>query len=512
MMFSEAHATRAVKFFEQALVHCDGEWAGKPFLLMPWQRDLVSRLFGTLRDDGTRQYRTCYVEIPRKNGKSETAAGLALYLLFADKEMGAQIYGAAGDRDQASIVFRVAAEMVRRSPILSKEAKVIDSTKRIVVMKTASFYRAIPADASGSHGFNASGVVVDEVHVQPNRDLIDVLNTSTGARRQPLTFYITTAGYDKHSICWELHDYATKVRDGVIQDETFLPVLYNVAETDDWRSPDVWAKANPSLGTTLKPDYLAGECKRASEVPAYENTFRRLHLNQWTAQDTRWLPLTAWDECEGDMPDLEGRMCYGGIDLSSTTDLSAFALLFPLDEGGYAVKVWTWVPEDNIERRERRDRVPYGLWAKQGHIEMTPGNVIDYDFIRAKINDLRVQYDVREIAYDPWNATQLVTQLSGDGVEMFPLRQGFASLTGPTKELEKAVLGRLIKHDGNPVLRWAVDNVTVETDPAGNLKPSKSKSRERIDPVVAVINAIDRATRHEDGGSVYEEMGLSSVG
>lgn len=516
-MYSEWHANQARRFIERVLVHCDGEWANKPFILLPWQSDMVSRLFGTINEDGSRQYRTCYCEIPRKNGKSETAAAIALFLLFADEEPGAQVYGAAGDRDQASIVFRVAAEMVRRAPVLAKRAQVVDSVKRIAVPATASFYRAIPADAAGSHGFNASGVVVDEVHVQPNRDLIDVLNTSTGARRQPLSFYITTAGYDKQSICWELHDYACKVRDRVIDDPSFLPVLYAAGEQDDWKAEATWRAANPSLGQTVKLEYLERECKRAQEVPAYENTFRRLHLNQWTAQETRWLPVDKWDACKGeiDWEQYRGRRCYAGLDLSSTTDLSAFALLFPEEDGSCVVRAWHWMPEEAMAERERRDRVPYSLWARQGWITPTPGNVVDYDYIEAQLADLAEQYEIAECGYDPWNAMQLVLWLQDKGMEMVPVRQGFASLSAPTKELEKLVLGRRLRHDGNPLLRWEVDCVTVASDPAGNVKPVKPeriKSAGRIDGVAALVDAIFATIRHGgDTGSVYEQHGLTEL-
>lgn len=510
-VFSEERADDAQRFFERVLVHCDGEWAGQPFTLLPWQRDdLIRPLFGTLLDDSeTRQYRTCYVEVPRKNGKSQIAAGIALYLLFADGEPGAQIYGAAGDRDQATIVYRVASEMVRRSSILAGRAKVLDSTKRIIAPGSASFYRAIPADAAGSHGFNAHGVIVDEVHVQPNRDLIDVLNTSTGARRQPLTFYITTAGYDVHSICYELHDYALKVKAGVIDDPTFLPVVYSANESDDWTDPAVWRKANPSLGETVKEEYIARECKRAQETPAYENTFRRLHLNQWVRQETRWLPLAAWDACgaDVDIEALAGRPCYGGLDLSSTTDISALVLAFPGEDGVIDLLSWYWIPGENIEEREKRDKVPYGVWARQGLVCPTEGNVIDYAYIRQTVNNLAATFNIREIAYDPWNATQLSLNLVDDGIEMIPMRQGYASMSAPTKELLNLVLAQKIRHGGHPVLRFMADSCVVTMDPAGNIKPDKAKSTARIDGIVATIMAVDRCTRNQ-GGSVYEDRGL----
>ena len=531
MTWNRQAAIRALSFFEARLVHCDGEWADKPFVLLPWQRGFISELFGTLNDDGTRQYRTCYVEVPRKNGKSELGAGVALYLLTEDDEPGAQVYGAAGDKDQASIVYRVASEMVKRSPYLSGKCKIIDSTKRIIVPSTASFYRAIPADAATSHGFNASGTVVDEVHVQPNRKLIDVLTSSMGARRQPLTFYITTAGYDRHSICWELHDYAGKVKSGVIDDPTFLPVLYGAGEEDAWDDPEIWKKVNPSLGVTPKLSFLEQECRRARETPAFENTFRRLYLNQWTKQETRWLRLGAWDACSEklDVELLEGRGCYAGLDLASTTDIAALVLVFPReeqvgeveDDDGitqsitrtvYDVLPFFWVPGDSILERSQRDRVPYDQWVKQGFIQATEGNVIDYKAIAAKLDDLAQTYFIHEIGFDRWGATQLTQDLQDGGLEVAPIGQGFASMSAPTKELLNLVLGKRIVHGGNPVLRWMADNMVVSTDPAGNIKPNKAKSTEKIDGMVALIMAIERVSRApKPKRSVYEDHGLETA-
>lgn len=527
MTFDEGRASRAVNFFERILRHCDGEWAAKPFTLMPWQRDLVRTLFGTLRDDGTRQYRTCYVEVPRKNGKSSLAAGIALYLLIADGEMGAQVYGAAADRDQASIVFRTAAQMVRQSPLLASKCRVIDSTKRIVVETTGSFYRAIPSDAAGSHGFNAHAVVVDELHNQPNRDLVDVLTSSMGARRQPLSFFITTAGYNRNSVCWEWHDYAAKVHSGVIDDPSFLPVLYGAGDDDAWDDPEVWKKANPSLGVTPKLSFLEQECHRAKEVPASQNAFRRLYLNQWTRQDVRWLPLASWDACAEpvDAEALRGHDCYAGLDLASTTDIAALVLVFPrveeeakgeTTEGesqsigrvAFDVLPYFWVPKDTMAARSRIDRVTYDLWAEQGYIQATEGNVIDYRAIMATLDELAQAYNIREIGFDRWGATQLIQDMQEGGLEVVPIGQGFASMSAPTKELLNVVLGRRLRHGAHPVLRWMADNMVVSTDPAGNIKPNKAKSSEKIDGMVALIMGLDRATRHEHGGSVYESRGV----
>ncbi len=342
----------------------------------------------------------------------------------------------------------------------------------------------------------AHGIIIDELHAQPNRELVDVLTTSTAARRQPLIVYITTADFDRDSICNEKYDYACKVRDGVIDDPAFLPVIYEASSDADWTDPQVWAAANPNLGVSVSQEYLERECQRAQETPTYENTFKRLHLNMKTQQDVRWLSLEQWDACGGveiDPNALEGKECFAGLDLSTTTDVSALVLLFKEDDGEVALLPRFWVPADNARKRERRDRVPYQTWARQGFIEMTEGNVVDYDVIRRRINELGERFKIREIAIDRWNATQLAVQLQGDGFEVVTFGQGFRDMSGPTKELEKLVISGKLRHGRHPVLRWMASNVSVETDAAGNLKPSKKKSTERIDGIVASIMALGRA-------------------
>jgi phage terminase large subunit-like protein len=499
------NSDRVIGFISK-LRQTKGRWAGQPFQLLDWQvNDVVRPVFDTLRSDGRRRYRTAYIEVPRKNGKSTLVATLALYLLAFDGEYGGEVYSAASDKDQAALTFDMARDIVLQTPGLSGKLKVLDSRKRIVHTKTGSFYRAIPADAAGSHGFNASAVIVDELHVQPNRDLLDVLMTSTGARSQPLLLMITTAGFDRNSICYEYHDYALKVRSGVIDDPSFLGVIYSADEQDDWKSPATWRKANPSLGATITEEFLASECRRAQELPAYENTFKRLYLNIWTSQETRWIPLDKWDACSGALPELDGRACYAGLDLASTTDLAALVLVFPSDDDPpiYDVLPFFFVPADNVQERVRRDRVPYDVWTRQGHVIATEGNVIDYKFILAKLDELAQVYDIRELAYDRWGATKLIQDIQEQGLEVVPFGQGFASMSPPTKELLNLVLSQRIRHGANPVLRWMADNVMVRTDPAGNLKPDKSKSKEKIDGVVATIMALDRAIRNE-GTSIYD--------
>lgn len=498
----------AVKFIN-LLKHTKGEWAGKTFHLQDWQESIVRQLFGTLNPDGTRQYRTCYIELPRKNGKSTLAAGIALYLLFGDGEIGAQVYSAANDRNQASLVFNDAAAMVRQSNGLLKRAKVIDSQKRIVYHDANSFYCAISAEAYSKFGYDSHGVIYDELHAAPNRDLWDVLTTSFGARRQPLLLCITTAGYDKNSICYEQHDYACKVRDGIIDDPTFLPVIYSAPEDADWTDEKVWHECNPALGTFRSIDEMRTLCKKAQETPALEMVFRRLYLNQWTGSVERWLPMDKWDLCSGDLPDLKGKPCYAGLDLSATTDLTALNLIFH-DGDTYFTIPRFWIPGDRARDKERLDRVPYSTWARQGYIKLTEGNVIDYAYVREELRQLREQYDIREIAFDRWGATKLVQDLQEDGFTMVPFGQGFASMSAPTKELMNIVLSQKLRHGGHPVLRWNADSMTVAQDPAGNLKPDKAKATQRIDGIVALIMALDRATRHENDvkRSVYEDRGV----
>lgn len=508
-------ASARVLKFVQTLRQSKGEWAGKPLILLPWQFDIVEQLYGTLRADGNRQYRTAFIEVPRKNGKSSLCAALALYHLIADGESGAEVYLAAVDRDQASIVFGIAADMVRQHPALRKRLQVIPSTRRIIDAVSSSVLRVIASDAGGSHGFNASCIIGDEVHAWPNRELWDVLSTSTGARRQPLMIGITTAGWERDSLGGQLHDYAERVRDGVVDDPSFLPVLYGAAASDAWDDPAVWRKANPSLGHTVSEEYLAGECARAKAVPAYESAFRRLHLCQWVNQETRWLPLEDWDGCAGALSvaeiedQMNGRQCWGGLDLSATTDLTALVLVFPGDDGIFSVLSRFFLPEANVKARIERDRVPYDAWARAGYLVLTPGTVVDYAYVRAEVARLRDRYDVRGIAYDRWAATQLVQELTADGVEMAPVAQGMAAMASPTRELLGLVLGRKVRHGAHPVLRWQADNVVVITDAQGNIRPAKHKARARIDGIVALIMGIDRAQRENmNGQSVYEERGI----
>ncbi len=515
--FDERAARMAVAFFERCLHHSTGKRAGEPFKLLAWEKQVVQDIFGWKRPNGTRRYRTVYIEVPRKNGKTSFCAGIALYLLFADGEPGAQIYSAAADRMQASLVFKEASAMVRSSLTLMAEKPAI-YRHSISVESTGSFYRVISADAAHQQGFNSHGVIFDELHVQPNRELWDVLTTSMGARRQPMLVAITTAGYDRTSICWEQHEYAKQILDGVIKDDAYYPVIYAAEPEDDWLDEKTWEKANPSLDVTISREFLRTEAERARQVPAYQNTFRRYYLNQWTAQESRWIPLEAWDACEAQYDEqiMEGAACYGGLDLASTSDIAALILDFPEESDADGMRhTWLeyyWVPEDNIMERARRDRVPYDAWARDGYIRATEGNVIDYEVILRDIEELGERFNIREIAFDRWGATQVSRRLMDMGFQVVGFGQGMVSMAAPSAELMRCILSKRLRHRKHPVTRWMADNVMVDTDAAGNVKPNKQKSREKIDGIVAGIMALDRAMRSEStGGSVYETRGLMTI-
>lgn len=512
--YDKAQADFAVGFIE-CLCHTKGRWAGKPFKLLPWQEQIVRDIFGTLKADGNRQFTTAYIEIPKKNGKSELAAAIALYMLFADGEASPEVYGAAADRQQAAIVFDVAHQMVNMTAALAKRSKILTANKRIVSGFNNGFYQVLSAEVTSKHGLNVSGLVLDEVHAQPNRKLYDVLTKGSGdAREQPLYFLITTAGNDTNSICYELHQKALDIIEGRKVDSTFYPVIYGAPESADWTSPAVWKEANPSLGDTITLEKVQAACDSAKQNPAEENSFRQLRLNQWVKQTVRWMPMDKWDACDFAVNDneLAGRVCYGGLDLSSTTDITAFVLVFPpLDEEDkYHILPYFWIPEENVDLRVRRDHVPYDLWEKQGTLLTTEGNVVHYGYIEKFIENLNERFNIREIAYDRWGAVQMVQNLEGMGFTVVPFGQGFKDMNPPTKELMKLTLEKRIAHGGHPVPRWMMDNIFIKTDPAGNIKPDKEKSTEKIDGVVATIMALDRAIRCglDNGESVYDERGI----
>jgi len=516
LRFDAAAARQAIAFF-QLLKHSKGEWAGRPLRLEPWQQFVVASLFGWKRADGTRRFRTAYNEVARKNGKTTMAAGLGLYLMLADGEPGAEIYSVATKRDQARISHGEATRMAKSSPAIRREVRIVRDNIHIV--DTASKFEPLGADADTLDGLNVHGAVVDEVHAHKTREVWDVIETATGARRQPLMFAITTSGYDRQSLCYQQHEYTQKVLEGVIEDDSWFGVIYSIDEEDEWDDEAAWVKANPNLGVSKKLDDMRRLAARAKEMPSQLNTFVRRHLDVWTQAETKWVNLEHWIQCGQavDAEGLRGRTCYGGLDLSSNIDVSAWVLVFPPAAEGdrYQVLPRFWIPEEAMVERSRRDRVPYDAWVRQGYITATPGSVIDYAWILHQIDEDAQAYDIREVAFDRWGATKIQTELMERGGEdwLVQFGQGYVSMSPPMKELERLILEHQLAHGNNPVLTWMANNLVVRQDPAGNLKPDKEKSTEKIDGMVALVMGLDRALRHEPPRrSVYEDRGLEVAG
>lgn len=465
---------------------------------MDWQREMLRELFGWKRvDSGLRRYRTAYISTAKKNGKTATLAGLALYLTMADGEAGAECYSVASDVSQASIAFREAQLMAESNSQLRAALKTNVTRRQIAFPQSSSFYRVLPGDGFRTEGISAHAILFDELHSQRNRLLYDALRWAGAAREQPLFIATTTAGFDKHSICYEMYEHACRVLNDWEYDPTFFPFICEAKEDADWKSEESWKAANPSWGITIDPTAFKADFAEAEKSVAKENAFRRYRINQWVAQETRFLNMDAWSDC--DLPPakpLEGRKCWVGLDLATTFDTSALVAVFvDEDEDGspvYDVLCRFWLPEDNAREREMRDKVPYLTWHKDqsNGLTFTPGDVTDFDFIRRDIVEFGKTYNVQVIHIDRWNATQLATQLSDrDGFEVVGFSQSIGSMSAPTKMLENLVMSRKIRHNGNKILTFHAGNCAVKSDPSGNIRPIKpsKNSTERVDGIVALV-------------------------
>jgi len=539
--FSEEAAQRAVDFI-QCLKHTKGRWKGQYFQLMPWQEKIVRDVFGTLKRNGKRLYNTAYIEIAKKNGKSPLGAAVALYLLFGDGEPGPEVYSAAADKKQAGIVFKDAAGMFEQEPDLQYtgdgrlRGKLIDSTKRIVNYELGGYYEVLSSEAYSKHGYNISGVIFDELHAQPNRALYDVLSDGAGdAREQPLWVYLTTAGTSRKSICWEVHEKARRILAGTEKDPTFYAYICGIEEGDDWEDEKVWRKCNPALGVIIDIEKVRNQFREAKRNPAKENNFRQLRLNEWVKSAIKPIPLRHWDDCGGkvDEKKLVGQACYAGLDLARTIALTALAMVFPWDKtvGETALRMYDvvmryWMPEETVLEWEKHGDTEIARWVKRGLVKVTPGATTDYRYIIEELNNLRPLYDIKELAYDRWGSVLLINDLQDEGFVteekeagpghplIVPFGQGYKSMSPATSALINMVLEKekRLRHGGNAVLRWNIDNLVITQDPAGNMKPDKVKASQSIDGAVALIMALDRAIRHEgEGPSIYEERGVIAL-
>jgi phage terminase large subunit-like protein len=490
--------------FLQELKQSKGRWYGKPLELLPYQTVNLRELFGR-RDPSTglRQYRTAFFFTPKKAGKSTLAAGLVCKLAFADQELGAEVYGAAYDKDQAKIVFKIAQAMVEQHEGLRELAKIKASQSLIEIPSTRSHYAALAHDTEGSHGFNIHGLVIDEFHTWKDAGLYQTLQKGTASRDQPLTIVITTAGiFDPESPCWKMYDYACKVRDGIIEDPTFLPVIFETPKDEhgeellEWDDPEAWAIAQPGLGTTVLEAFYEEQARTAANMPSEVLSFKQLLLNQWPEQLKGWLDMRKWKEC-GELDyreeDFYGMDAWLGLDLASTKDLTAATLVIPLGDETVAVVCRVFCPADTIKRRSSEDNVGYDRWANEGWLTKTPGNATDYGFVREEIGQLAEKFVIREINPDPWNALQLSTELHTDGFRVVKIPQTIAHISHPAKELERLVATTRLRHGNNPILTWCASNATVRMDASGNIKPDKGRSKEKIDPITALVNGLARA-------------------
>ena len=485
--FSENYAQHAIDFIEQ-LEHSTGDYAGKPFKLEGWQAFIVWNLFGFLNPDGSRRFTRAYVEVPRKNGKSTFSSAVMLYGLIADGESAAQIYSAATKLEQAMMVFGESVRVCQNVGWLRDELSVNNSTNNRRIVYGQSIYRPLEWSPDKQDGLNTHFAVIDEYHAHPNDGLYNVLRNSMGARRQPLLFTITTAGFNRESPCYKHRNYCASVLSGAIKDDALFSVIYTLDEGDDWTDSKNWAKANPNWGVSVYPRQLEQALTEAKEFVHKEVEFKTKLLNVWTDTALTWITDSVWMDCteEGEVDGI----CYGGLDLASTGDFCAFSLYFPEYS---AIRTWYFLPSEAAYRRKDAAGASIRQWIADGQIIATDGNVTDYSYIKAKIIELAQQYDIKDIAFDRFNASQLVIDLQNEGLQMFPFGQGFISMSSPTKELERLVKDAQLKHDGNPVTRWMMGNILLKSDPAGNIKIDKAKSGDKVDGPVSIVMALGTA-------------------
>ncbi len=514
LRFNEDQASLAIEFVS-LLRHSKGEWAGRPFIPSLWQKFWLWVLFGWQRrvaaeekidaaghDEWVRRFRIAYNEIPRKNGKSTLAAAVALKLLVADGEAGAEVYSAATKKDQARIVFSEAVRMVRKSPALRRRCAVNKSVMTCDAMDGK--FEPLSADEDTLDGLNPNGAIIDELHKHKNRGVWDVLETATGSRRQPLLVAITTAGDDEESICFEIHDYAERILDGFDQpdgfkDDTLFAFIATIDEGDDWTDPKSWAKANPGFGVNVKPSDLAAKVQKAIRMPGARAAVQRMHLNVWRKSTNLWLPMDHWKLCGEEFTEasLAHRSCAGGLDLAATQDLAAWALMFPpnADDPKWRLLVRLFMPIDRAKEKQETDHVPYLQWIADGWINGTDGDEIDYATIEAAVLADRHAFAISDVGYDQWNAAMFTQRIEAAGMQRVKFAQSIGSYNEPSKTFESLILHHRLAHQKNPCLTWMASCAAIYEDANGNIRPVKPKrgTNRRIDGIVAALMALGRA-------------------
>ena len=501
---------RAVNFI-QKLKHTKGKWAGQPLLLEPWQKFIVFNLFAWKRADGSRRFRYAYVEMARKSGKTALAAGIALYMLYAEREPRAEVYSVATVKDQAKLCFNDSVAIVKNTALSQRMRVFRDS---ILYEQLGACFKPLSSDDGIHDGYSPYCVIVDEYHAHKDNGMLDVMRSGMGARVQPLVFIITTAGFNKNYPCYAYRQNAKNVMAGIVNDDSLFSMIFEMDAGDDWTDPQNWPKANPNLGVSVDYEYLAGAVKDAQNRPEAVRGVKTKNLNMWVDAEATWILDEVWTKCAGafDIFELEGLKCWGGLDLSNVSDITAFVLLFEYKDK-FALLPKFWIPEEKLQEKIAKENVGFAEWVDKGYVTVTPGNVTDYDFIKADIFAMAQKYDIISIAYDRWNSSQTVIQMQAEGLEMSPFGQGYGSMSAPSKEFEKMVLAGKIEHFGNPVLRWMLASTAIQTDPAGNIKPDKRKSSQKIDGIVASIMALGEMMTYKakEEKNPYEMRGLRSL-
>lgn len=510
--FDTEKAEEAIDFFS-LLKHSKGEWAGKPIELELWQAFIIGSTFGWVhKKTGFRRFKTSFNLVPRKNGKSTVAAGVGLKGLIADGEQGAEIYTAAVKKDQAKIIFEEAKRMANASKDLLEYVEVL--TNNINAKITNSKFEPLSSDSKTLDGLNVHFGLIDELHAHPTRKVYDLIEGGTASRSQPLIFVISTAGEETEgNICYEKYEYAQKVLDGIIEDDSFFAYIAQIDEDDDWKDPAVWIKANPNYGVSVKPEYLETKAKQALHSNLAQANFMRKHLNVFVQGHSKWMNMDKWKRClvdTKDLPDLSGLSFYPGSDLSAKYDLTSIGWSIPYNDDQFIFRSHSFMPEERLEEKIRSDNVPYDIWARNGWLTLTHGDVVDYDWVIDYLIAQNKIHNIVEVAYDPWNATQFSNDLQSEGFETVEINQTLRNLSEPTKNIMELVLSKKAIIENNPLLNWAVSNAVAKLDANENIILNKSKSAKRIDPIAAIVTAHVRAMVNQDAKSVYETRGVRS--